>query len=213
MTENILTLFGLWTGNLIPELLKGLGFGLITLIPLYIVGGLIGKITYTIGALKDWIDGLILTAGGLLTAIGEEVIFRGVVMHLLFYILGVMLVISNIDSGIAVDVSIFITALLFAWAHFTLGMYKDENALSPKGLGLTILGIVLGCSVAITGNIWTGVGIHWGWITVVSIMPNWFCAKVDKGWTEWFNETHPVVGTIGGILAAVIAWITLRDSI
>jgi len=211
MIENILLIFGLASNNLVNQVLMGLGFGLITLFPVYIIGGLLGKITYSIGTLKDWFDGLVLTCSGLITATSEEVIFRGGIMHLLFYVLGVIMVIGQFDTGLAVDASVFITALLFSWAHFKYGMYKGEDALSPKGLGLAILGIILGCSVAITGNIWTGVGIHWGWITVVSIMPNWFKAKVDKGWTEWFNETHPVVGTIGGILAAIFAWITLRD--
>ena len=82
----------------------------------------------------------------LAVAVGEEMIFRGVIFRW-------------IDERWNTWVALLISAILFGWIHIS-----NDNATWWSSLGIAIeAGLLLGAAYKFSGNLWLPIGIHWGW--------------------------------------------------
>lgn len=161
----------------------------------YIVAGLMGFITYEIHPDKLW-GSLQAVLGGLLTAIEEEVLCRALIFSALLYL-------SNL-VGSDWTLPLILQAGIFSYGHFAIGMYKGQNLISFKGLGLFMLGSLLGFATLYSGAIWLGVGIHSGAIAVVSLVPGFLGGVVTSKGQDIIDRSHPVIGTVFGLLTTII---------
>ena len=89
-------------------------------------------------------------AGGLLlylaTAIFEEVLFRGILFHL-------------IEEGAGSWVALIVTSLFFGLAHLA-----NPNATIVSALAIALeAGLLLGALYMLTRNLWVVIGLHWAW--------------------------------------------------
>ena len=82
----------------------------------------------------------------LAVAVGEEMIFRGVIFRWL-------------DERWNTWVALLISAILFGWIHIS-----NENATWWSSLAIAIeAGLLLGAAYKWSGTLWVPIGIHWAW--------------------------------------------------
>ena len=82
----------------------------------------------------------------LAVAVGEEMIFRGVVFRWL-------------DERWNTWVALLISGLFFGWTHIS-----NDNATWWSSLAIAIeAGLLLGAAYKWSGNLWVPIGIHWAW--------------------------------------------------
>ena len=82
----------------------------------------------------------------LAVAVGEEMIFRGVIFRWL-------------DERWNTWVALLISAILFGWMHIS-----NENATWWSSLAIAIeAGLLLGAAYKWSGTLWVPIGIHWAW--------------------------------------------------
>lgn len=93
-----------------------------------------------------WIDLLVWLCGYLVVAIGEEIIFRGIIFRL-------------IDERWNFWVALIISGLIFGFVH-----QMEENATVWSSIAISIeAGLLLGAAYKCSGNLWLPIGIHWAW--------------------------------------------------
>ena len=82
----------------------------------------------------------------LAVAVGEEMIFRGVVFRWL-------------DERWNTWVALLVSALIFGWIHIS-----NDNASWWSSLAISIeAGLLLGAAYKWSGSLWLPIGIHWTW--------------------------------------------------
>ena len=82
----------------------------------------------------------------LVVAVGEEVLFRGIVFRLL-------------DQQWGTVVALILSALLFGFVHIT-----NDNATVWSSVAIAVeAGLLLGAAYKWSGNLWLPIGIHWAW--------------------------------------------------
>lgn len=125
----------------------GLGFG-IGLLFFIVVTGVIALLGgYRVGSVHwDWnclISSLFMF---LVVAIGEEVLFRGIVFRM-------------IDDRWGTLVALVVSALIFGFVHIT-----NDNATVWSSLAIAVeAGLLLGAAYKWSGTLWLPIGIHWSW--------------------------------------------------
>jgi len=148
--------------------------------------------------------------------LGEEALFRGVVLRRL-----------SLDMGRAAGVAV--TTGIYAAVHAIgksekiarpapmAGVDRLRKLFVPLGrpralpmlLGLTAFGLLLAWARFRSGSLWLPIGIHAGWVGVFRIgrlffeiepRPAWL---VGPGWP-------PVVGGAAGLVAVLVTWLVLR---
>ena len=175
--------YGLPWRQFIPAMLKALALGVVTMVPIFVVMGLMG--------LRVWKDGITPDAAmlastalkglttGLAVALIEETILRGAMF-------------SAIARESGVKAAILLTSILYSAAHFiartripadevqwysgldllagTLRMFGDPLKYLDAFLCLFAVGVLLASVRAITGNIAACIGLHAGWVWIITFM-------------------------------------------
>lgn len=102
---------------------------------------------YRVGSVSlDW-NGLIKNLlQFLIVAVGEEVLFRGIVFRM-------------IDDRWGTVVALIVSALIFGFVH--LG---NDNATVWSSVAIAVeAGLLLGAAYKWSGTLWVPIGIHWAW--------------------------------------------------
>lgn len=131
--------------KLLPD--TGIGFG-IGILYFVVVTGVIALLGgYRVGSV-DW-DGtrLLWTLFHfLVVAVGEEVVFRGIVFRMM-------------DDRWGTVVALAASALIFGFVHIT-----NQNATVWSSFAIAVeAGLLLGAAYKWSGNLWVPIGIHWAW--------------------------------------------------
>ena len=125
----------------------GIGFGVGALF-FFLVTGIIALAgAYHPGNLNwDWnalIKSLFLF---LVVAVGEEVLFRGVVFRM-------------VNDRWGTVVALIVSALIFGFVHIA-----NENATVWSSVAIAVeAGLLLGAAYKWSGTLWVPIGIHWAW--------------------------------------------------
>ncbi|MEJ0037402.1 MAG: CPBP family intramembrane glutamic endopeptidase [Gammaproteobacteria bacterium] len=208
--------YGLPWRRFIPAMLKALAIGVATMAPIAVVMGLMGLRVWKNGVTPDFalfagtaLQGL---GTGLAVALIEETFLRGA-----------MFTAVSRESGI--KAAIFLTSLLYAAAHFlartkippdqvhwysgvdlllgTLRMFGEPLRYADAFLCLFGVGVLLASVRAVTGNIASCMGLHAGWVWVITFM--------REGSEP--NDAHPLrflVSEFDGVVGwLVLAWTVL----
>ena len=131
--------------RLLPD--TGLGFG-IGILYFVIVTGCIALFGgYKVaGVGNDWIALAKALFLFLVVAVGEEVLFRGIVFRLL-------------DQQWGTVAALILSALIFGFVHIT-----NSNATVWSSVAIAVeAGLLLGAAYKWAGNLWLPIGIHWAW--------------------------------------------------
>ena len=125
----------------------GLGFG-IGILFFVVVTGVIALLGgYRVGSVHwDWNSLISSLFMFLVVAIGEEVLFRGIVFRM-------------IDDRWGTLVALVVSALIFGFVHIT-----NDNATVWSSLAIAVeAGLLLGAAYKWSGTLWLPIGIHWSW--------------------------------------------------
>ena len=131
--------------RLVPDTLLGLLVGFIFMV--LVVSTIVATGSATLGwrgfMANQQLDMFMMF---LAVAVGEEMIFRGVIFRW-------------IDERWNTWVALLISAILFGWIHIS-----NDNATWWSSLGIAIeAGLLLGAAYKWSGNLWVPIGIHWAW--------------------------------------------------
>ena len=132
--------------RMVPDTARGLAYGAGFMIAVTLVMMLFGF--YKIVAVHQGVALPLVTAifHFLVTAVGEEILFRGVLFRW-------------IDEKWGFTVALVVSALLFGAMH--LG---QPGATWWSSLAIAIeAGLLLGAAYKLAGNLWLPIGIHWAW--------------------------------------------------
>ena len=117
----------------------GLGFGIGILY--FVLGGY--RVT---GIGNDWAALFQALCIFLVVAVGEEILFRGIVFRM-------------IDQRWGTWVALAVSALIFGFVHIT-----NDNATVWSSVAIAVeAGLLLGAAYKWSGTLWLPIGIHWAW--------------------------------------------------
>ena len=131
--------------RLLPD--TGIGFGIGLLYFVLVTGciALLGGYRVT-GIGNDWVALAKPLFMFLIVAVGEEVLFRGIVFRML-------------DERWGTWVALIVSALIFGFVHIT-----NDNATVWSSVAIAVeAGLLLGAAYKWAGNLWLPIGIHWAW--------------------------------------------------
>jgi membrane protease YdiL (CAAX protease family) len=192
----------LWRG--LRAGLLGIGVGL-TLA--WLLGGLVPDLRYP--PLKTVRKALLGLGGAALIGLGEEVLFRGVLLRRLGRDFGVA-------AGVAITTAIYACVHLIrtrsvpgpvtAWSGFAqtaqlFGPLADPSAL-PTVAGLALLGLLLAAVRLRTGSLWAAIGIHAAFVAAFRVGRLFFDIRRTPEWLMgpgW----PPLVGGLAGWVAVL----------
>jgi uncharacterized protein len=205
--------YGLPRREFIRELLKALALGVATMVPIVAVMGLLG--------VRVWKDGVTPDAA-MIASTALKGLLTGVAVALIeeTFLRGAMFTAVARESG--VKAAIFLTSLLYAAAHFiartrippdqvqwysgidllagTLRFFGEPLKYADAFLCLFAVGVLLASVRAVTGNIAASMGLHAGWVWVITFM--------RQGSEP--NDPHPLrflVSQFDGVVGwLVLAW-------
>lgn len=205
--------YGIPARQFFPELLKALALGVATMLPIIAIMAAMGLRTWKGGVAPDAELLAKLTLQGFLT---------GIVVALMeeTFIRGAMFTAISRESG--TRLAILLTSLLYASTHFlvsyrvpadqvnawsgvalvagTLDAFKDPLAIVDAFLCLFAVGVLLAAVRAATGNIAACMGLHAGWVWIITFV------RV----TSEPDRTHPLhflVSEFDGLVGwLVLAW-------
>jgi len=205
--------YGLPRREFIPAMLKALALGVATMAPIVAVIGFMGLRVWKNGITPDF-EMLASTAlKGLLTGVAVALIEET-------FLRGAMFTAVARESG--VKVAILLTSLFYSAAHFiartrspadqvqwdsgldllagTLRMFGEPLKYADAFLCLFAVGVLLAAVRAATGNIAACMGLHAGWVWVITFM--------REGSEP--NDAHPLrflVSQFDGVVGwLVLAW-------
>lgn len=182
------------------EVATGLGLGLVVYSATFLIRWWLGALPASPAA-HDASALLTVLLAGLLVAFyqafSEEVVFRGVLFSLL-------------PARFSVGARILIGAAVFIVYH---APKVDSLLHGPYSLHLLFAGVAFGLAYALTGSLWLGIGLHWGWnlgayallegdATIVTVSP-----AVAYSWSEW-SSWMSVLGNV--ILLLIVAGLGRR---
>ena len=148
-----------------------LGFG-IGLLYFVLVTGCIALLgAYKVNGIgNDWEALIRALFMFLVVAVGEEVLFRGIVFRM-------------IDERWGTVAALIVSALIFGFVHIT-----NENATVWSSVAIAVeAGLLLGAAYKWSGTLWLPIGIHWSW--------NFFQGPVF-GFAVSGNETSSLVKSV-----------------
>ena len=125
----------------------GVGFGIGVLFFILVTGVIALLGGYRIDSV-DWnVRALVKTLSTfLVVAVGEEVLFRGIVFRM-------------IDERWGTVAALIASALIFGFVHIT-----NQNATVWSSVAIAVeAGLLLGAAYKWSGNLWVPIGIHWAW--------------------------------------------------
>ncbi len=203
---------GLRRARWLAELGTGLGAGLLGVGVALAVAGALGAVAPALrfAAMKTLGKAALGALAAILVGVGEETLFRGVLLRRLTRDAGV-------SVGVAVTTAIYAAvhaigrgehaATLDAWS----GVERTAALLAPLGAagtvpgiaGLALLGLLLALVRLRTGSLWVPIGIHAAWVATFRVGRLFFTVRpgpvwlVGPGWP-------PLVGGAAGWLAVAI---------
>jgi membrane protease YdiL (CAAX protease family) len=205
--------YGIPRREFVPAMLKAFAIGVATMVPIAAVMGLMG--------VRVWKDGITPDAA-MLASTALKGLMTGIAVALLeeTFLRGAMFTAVARDSG--VKAAIFLTSLLYAAAHFiartrippdqihwysgldlltgTLRFFGEPLKYGDAFLCLFAVGVLLASVRAVTGNIAASMGLHAGWVWVITFM--------REGSQP--NDVHPLrflVSQFDGVVGwLVLAW-------
>lgn len=175
--------YGIPRKDFLRELIKALGLGIATMVPIIIVMALIG--------LRDWKGGVVPDAA-LLAKLTFRGFATGIVVALIeeTFLRGAMFTAIARESG--TRLAIVLTAIVYAATHFfvsfrvpadqvvptsgidlvtgTLATFSDPLAIADAFLCLFAVGVLLAAVRAATGNIAACMGLHAGWVWIITFV-------------------------------------------
>jgi len=158
MSAGLLGMYGLWwkwtedrkpadlpAGRLLPD--TGMGFGTGALYFVLVTGCIALLGGYRIGSVAwDWEELFRNLLRFLVVAVGEEVLFRGIVFRM-------------VDDRWGTPVALVLSALIFGFAHLA-----NSNATVWSSVAIAVeAGLMLGAAYKWSGTLWLPIGIHWSW--------------------------------------------------
>jgi membrane protease YdiL (CAAX protease family) len=207
--------YGLPRRDFIRELLKALGLGVATMLPIIGVMTLMG--------LRVWKDDVPPDAATL-AKIAVQGLLTGTVVALIeeTFLRGAMFTAIARESG--TRVAIVLTSLVYAATHFfisykvaadqvtalsgidlvtgTLDKFADPLAIADAFLCLFAVGVLLASVRAATGNIAACLGLHAGWVWVIT-----FVREISEP-----NDAHPLRFLLSDF-DGVVGWLVLAWTI
>ncbi|MBQ9172703.1 MAG: CPBP family intramembrane metalloprotease [Bacteroidales bacterium] len=128
-----------------PSIGAGLGLGVVYFCAVIGIMAALGSYKVT-SAQFDFKEVLSQICLFFMVAVGEEVLFRGVIHRM----------ISMRWNGI---VALIISGLIFGFAHMT-----EPNATVWSSFAIAVeAGLMIGAAYEFSGNLWMPIGIHWAW--------------------------------------------------
>ena len=124
-----------------------LGFG-VGMLYFFIVTGTIALLGgYRAGSMNwDWNMLIQNLFTFLVVAVGEEILFRGIVFRMM-------------DDRWGTVVALLVSALIFGFVHIT-----NDNATVWSSVAIAVeAGLLLGAAYKWSGTLWVPIGIHWAW--------------------------------------------------
>jgi membrane protease YdiL (CAAX protease family) len=148
--------------------------------------------------------------------VGEEALFRGVVLRRLSLDMGRMAGIA-VTTGIYAAVHAIGKSEKIARPMATAGFERLRTLFAPLArrralpmlVGLAAFGLLLAWARLRSGSLWLPIGIHAGWVGVFRVgrlffeIEPWPAWLVGPGWP-------PVVGGAAGLVAVLVTWLLLR---
>jgi membrane protease YdiL (CAAX protease family) len=159
--------------------------------------------------------GLLVTIG-LLAGLGEEALFRGVLLRRLSLDLG-RTAGAAVTTGIYAAVHAIGKSERIARPTTTAGFDRLRTIFAPLArrralvtfAGLACFGLLLVWSRIRSRGLWLPVGIHAGWVALFRVGRLFFEIHPEPVWLVgpgW----PPVVGGAAGYVAVVVTWLVLR---
>ena len=205
--------YGLPRAQFLRETALGLIIGVGTMLPVALVMLGLDLRVLRAGVVLDAATIFGLVTGGLATGLAvaliEETFLRGA-MH------------SGIARESGANVAIFLTATLYASLHFvgryripieelgpdsglrhvlgTLADFATPLDIIDAWLALFAVGVLLGMVRALTGNIAACVGLHAGWVWIISVLRETSQPDENNRWRFLLSQFDGVVGWL--VLAA-----------
>ena len=132
-------------GRLLPDTCIGFGIGILFFALVTGCIALAGCYKVT-GMGNDWNALARALFLFLVVAVGEEVLFRGIVFRMM-------------DQRWGTPVALIVSALIFGFVHIT-----NDNATVWSSVAIAVeAGLLLGAAYKWAGNLWVPIGIHWSW--------------------------------------------------
>ena len=125
----------------------GLGFGVGILYFVLVTGSIALFGAYKVDGIgHDWSALTRALCTFLVVAVGEEVLFRGIVFRM-------------IDERWGTAVALVVSALVFGFVHLT-----NDNATVWSSVAIAVeAGLLLAAAYKWSGTLWLPIGIHWSW--------------------------------------------------
>ena len=125
----------------------GIGFGVGALFFVLVTGIIALAGAYRVDSVNwDWNMMVKTLFSFLIVAVGEEVLFRGIVFRM-------------IDDRWGTAVALIVSALIFGFVHIT-----NSNATVWSSVAIAVeAGLLLGAAYKWSGTLWVPIGIHWAW--------------------------------------------------
>ena len=131
--------------RLLPDTSLGFGIGILFFVLVTGIIALFGGYRIT-GVGNDWAALARALFLFLVVAVGEEVLFRGIVFRML-------------DRQWGTWVALVVSALIFGFMHIT-----NDNASVWSSVAIAVeAGLLLGAAYKWSGTLWVPIGIHWAW--------------------------------------------------
>ena len=125
----------------------GIGFGIGILFFVLVTGCMALPGAYRISSV-DWNWNALIESlfTFLVVAVGEEILFRGIVFRM-------------IDERWGTVVALIVSALIFGFVHIT-----NDNATVWSSIAIAVeAGLLLAAAYKWSGTLWVPIGIHWAW--------------------------------------------------
>jgi len=195
------------------ELGRGLGVGFaglsVSLVVCTLAGALVPELRFA--AAKTLRKALLGLAAAVAIGTGEELLFRGVLLHRTARDLGrvaaVVLTALVYAAVHAIRAGAVPGAPITAWSGLersaTLVAPLLRRGALPSVVGLAGLGVLLAVARLRTGSLWVSIGIHAAWVAVFRVGRLYFAIRSEPLWLVgpgW----PPLVGGVAGWLAIAI---------
>ena len=203
------------------DLLLGLGVGAaglaVGLALSAVVGGLVPDLRFPPG--KTVRKALLGVGAAVLVGVGEEALFRGVVLRRLSRDAGSVLGVAATTLIYAVVHAIRARGLVphvDAWSGvaYTMGIFAPvaDGAALPQLVGLTLLGLLLAAARLRSGALWLPIGIHAAFVAAFRVGRLFFDIRPTPVWMVGAGWPPLIGGVAGWVAVALAAALLFRRS-
>lgn len=205
-----------WGRQLARGVVVGLAGVAVALVVCWLLGALVPALRYP--PAKTVRKALLGLAAALAIGIGEETLFRGVLLRRLRRDLGTAPAVVGVTAVYAVVHALRAGRTpgpVDAWSGLarTTALFAPlaDPAHVPQLVGLALFGLLLVAARVRTGSLWASIGIHAAWVTVFRVGRLFFDLRPRPAWlvgTGW----PPLVGGAAGWIAVAVGALVLISS-